>query len=206
MFRSCFVKSLSSGALLSLLTPVYAADKFPDFPLRQASDYSLSAHQDDLTVGLQPVEDVNDQKTYFHTEFSPKGFVPVFVVVHNGSKSESVLFDPSKISCDVGNPSGNMPKAGIKGAATAEVLMMAAIPLGGVVASPAVMEMYAQESHVQQNLILRQVQSQTLSPGASAHGFLYISIPKMSGRGKIQIHIPLVWADSGKESVLTLSF
>jgi hypothetical protein len=99
-----------------------------------------------------------------------------------------------------------MPKAGIKGAATAEVLVMAAIPWGGVVAAPAVMEMYAQESHVEQNLILRQVQSQTLSPGASAHGFLYISIPKTGVRQRIQIHIPLTWADSGKESVLTLSF
>ena len=65
-------------------------------------------------IGLQPVENINDQQTYFRTEFPRKGFVPVFLVIHNGSKSESVLFDKSKISCDLQNSSDTMPKAGIK--------------------------------------------------------------------------------------------
>src|SRR3984885_816684 len=114
-------KILSGCVLLSVLTPGYAAEKFPDFPLRAASDYGVFVQQGDVTIGLQPVEDINDQQTYFRTEFSRKGFVPVFVVIHNGSKSESVLFDKSKISCDLGNSSDTTPKAGIKGAATAEV-------------------------------------------------------------------------------------
>lgn len=201
-------KILSGCVLLSLLTPGYAADKFPEFPLRAASDYSVFVQQDDVMIGLQPVENINDQQTYFRTEFSRKGFVPVFLVIHNGSKSESVLFDKSKISCDLQNSSNTMPKAGIKGAASAEIFDMAAVPFGpvSVIAAPLVLELYADASHVQQNLLLKEVQSQTISPGESAHGFLYISIPKKGVRQKIDIHIPISWAGSDRTSTLSLSF
>lgn len=204
--RCRVLKAASACILLSLWATGYAAETFPDFPVRPAQEYKLSAEQDGVTLGLQPVEDINAQKTYFHTELTSKGFVPVFLVIHNGSAKESVLFDTSKVSCKLGSSGGAEPKTPTKAANTATALELAAIPWGGVVAAPVVAEMYAHASHIQQNLMLKEIQSQTLSPGESAYGFLYVPIPKKSGRQKIQIHIPVTWAGSGKESVLSVTF
>jgi hypothetical protein len=60
--------ALSLALTLSLVPVVYAANKFPDYPIRQARDYAVTAEQAGLIIGIQPVEDIAEQKTYFHTD------------------------------------------------------------------------------------------------------------------------------------------
>jgi len=84
--------------VLSLVQPGYAADKFPDYPVRPAGDYAVKVEKSGLTIGVQPVEDLKEQKTYFNTELTPKGFVPVFVVIQNGSTDDSFLFDKTGVT------------------------------------------------------------------------------------------------------------
>jgi hypothetical protein len=83
-----------AGIIIALwfVQPASVADKFPDYPVRQATDYPSKAEQ------AGPVEDLKEQKTYFHTELTPKGFIPVFVVLQNASDGESFLFDKSGIT------------------------------------------------------------------------------------------------------------
>ena len=57
--------------VLSLAPAVYTAEKFPDYPVRPAGDYAVTAEKAGLTIGVQPVEDLKDQMTYFDAQLTP---------------------------------------------------------------------------------------------------------------------------------------
>jgi len=108
-----------------------------------------------------------EQKTYFGAELTPKGFIPVFVVIQNGSSGDSFLFEKSNVGY-AGVSSDSAPKMQSK---VGESLGM----LGpGLIA----MKLITNATEVQENLLKKEVQSKTLSPGTSVHGFLYIPVPK----------------------------
>lgn len=98
MRNRAILEGLCGFTLLACMAPAYGAQKFADYPVRHPSEYSISAQQDDVSVGLEPVESVQDQITYFHTSLAPNGFLPVLIVVHNRSKSDSLLLDKGGIS------------------------------------------------------------------------------------------------------------
>jgi hypothetical protein len=97
VFTNSLVSVFGTLVVFYLVPPVYAAEKFPDYPVRPARDYAVTAARAGLTIGVQPVEDLKEQKTYFDTELTPKGFIPVFVVIENGSTGDSFLFDQTTV-------------------------------------------------------------------------------------------------------------
>jgi hypothetical protein len=170
--------------------------------VHQPSFYSFSARQDGVSIGLEPLEDVQDQLTYFHSALTPRGFLPVFVVIHNDSKVDSLLFDSSGISYGLDSSSGVAPKQ-YTGGQKAGMAVSAAIPFAG----PYIFAGIAEEaSEVRQNLMLQELQSATLSPGSTVHGFLYIPVPKKGQRPKIRVQFPLAWAGSDQTSVVHIDF
>jgi len=188
--------------LLTYAVPAHSAQKFPDYPVRQPSDYSTSVRQDEVSIGLVPIDSVQDQLTYFHTALSPKGFLPVLVVINNRSKSDSLLLDKGGISYGLGDYDEAAPKENTAGQKAA-FASTSFIPFVGPFIA---MGMAKDASEVKQNLVLRELQSRTLSPGETVHGFLYIPIPKKGPRPKIHIQFPVAWAGSDRTSVLHLDF
>ena len=188
--------------IFACVAPARSAQKFPDYPVRMPSDYSISTRQDDVSVGLQAVESVEDQQTYFHTSLSPNGFLPVLIVIHNQSKSNSLLLDKAGISYGLGDPGKAAPKENSVGQKVA-ITSTGAIPFIGPFIA---MGLAKDASEVKQNLVLRQLQSGTLSPEDTVHGFLYIPIPKKGPRPMIHIQIPVAWAGSDRTSVLHFDF
>ena len=154
-----------------------------------------------MTIGLEPVEVVNDQFTYFHTTLSPKGFLPVFVVIQNGSKLNSILFERTDITYGVGVSKETVPKVYTPGE-TVALASAEAIPYAAFFALGA----FANASEIEQNLISQELQSNTLSPGETVHGFLYLSVPKKGPRPRIHIQFPVSWSGSDKVSVLKMDF
>ncbi len=182
--------------VLSLVAPIYADHKFPDYPVRPAGDYIVKAETDSVVVGVEPVEDSKVQKTYFDTDLAAKGFVPVFIVVQNQSSTDSFLFEKSNIGY-TGISSNSTPNAGSKVG-----VGMAAVGMGGLIA----MKLITNATHIQQNILKKEVQSKTLSPGTSVHGFLYIHVPKESPRQKIHLQVPITKSDTSQTFVLNLFF
>jgi len=74
-----------------------AADKFRDYPVLPASEYAIRAERAGITIGVQPIEDLDDQKTYFDAKLTPQGFIPVFIVIQNGSSADTFLFDQTNV-------------------------------------------------------------------------------------------------------------
>lgn len=152
-------------------------------------------------IGLELVDKVSDQQAYFHTALSPKGFLPVFVVIQNQSKIYSMLVDKTEISYSLGGSKEAVPKVYTPGK-TAAVASAEAIPYVGLLALGA----FANASKIEQNLISQELQSNTLSPGETVHGFLYIEIPKKGPRQKIHIQFPIAWSGSDRISTVKLDF
>ena len=184
--------------------PAYAAQKFADYPVHAADSYAVKDSKADLVIGAQPVEDPKEQKTYFDTELAPRGFIPVFIVIENRSREDSFLFDKSAVTCgpDDSGLTNLEVRSKAERPAVAGLSMLA--PAGGFI----VMAKVNSASHVQQNILKKELQSKTLSPAASAHGFLYIPAPKNGPRPKIHLRIPVtkLGAEKPETFVLDLVF
>src|SRR5947209_6764864 len=173
---------------LTLLPVFYGEEKFADYPVHPAASYTLMVQNAGLTIAGQPVEDLKDQKTYFDTELTPKGFIPVFFVIENQSKEDSFLFNKSSVTYGPADSGVSTPEVPSKMRDQAALAGLASIvPVGGFI----VMAKVNHASHIQANLLKKELQSRTLSPAASTHGFLYIPVPKNGARQKIHIRIPV---------------
>jgi hypothetical protein len=183
---------------IALLTPpasVSAGPKFTPYPERKVSDCAVKADKGDISVGAQAVEDTKDQKAYFATEMTEKGYLPVYVVIENRSDADSYLFDKSNVAM-AGASSGAVNEARSK---TGEKFAMFGV--GGIFAMRAITSATA----VQENLLNNEIQSKTLSPGVSVKGFLYIPIPKEGVRGGIHVQIPLVNSRTSEIQIVNLT-
>jgi hypothetical protein len=204
VLRTNLARIVGTLVALSLVPPIYAADKFPDYPVRKAGEYAVTAEKAGLTIGVQPVEDPKDQKTYFNTVLTAQGFLPVFIVLQNGSSGDSFLFDKTGVTYGPADSSlSATPKAGEKAAdGVALVSGLAISPPGLVVA--AILSMKA--SQVGHNILKKEVQSKTLSPGVSAYGFLYVPVPKNDPRQKTRLRVPITRTGTDESFVLDLVF
>jgi hypothetical protein len=178
------------------------AANFPSYPIRPASEYPIAVAKAGLIVAAEPVENAKEQKTYFHTELAPKGYLPVLIVIQNETADTTFLLRRSDItygSAEKPESGRSEPQARSKaGEALALVSLGALSPLGGLIA----MKLITNSTQVQQNILKKELQSSTLSPGTSLHGFLYIPVPKNAPREKIHLIIPV--ARVGDDQTLTM--
>lgn len=200
MLRSCLSKALLALVAIVPAQWLCAQSTFPDYPQNAASDYSISTHAADVTIGVKALDDRTEQKTYFDTELSRIGFVPVFVVIQNGSNSDSFLLDKTKLTYGTTNATATTPKTPSK---AGQSMAFATIPFIGFIKAITVIK---SASLVQQNVLQKELQSTTLSPGASAHGFVYIPVPKNAPRQTIHLQVPITRAGTSDTLLLDLVF
>lgn len=201
-YRSAGIASIFVA--LSLLEPAYAETKFPDYPARKASECTVTGQSGELVIGVQPIEDLKDQKTYFNIESTPKGFIPVYIVLENRSSGDSFLFDRTAIKLGQGGSSGTNPKTSINAGKTAALDSGAFfVPLAGQIFA---IIAFNNADAVRQNIMAKEVQSKTLSPGVSVQGFLYVPVPKKRPRGKIRLQIPVTRTRTGETLILDVIF
>jgi len=184
-----------------LLVPLaFAAATFPAYPIKQAKECPVSAENAGLVVGLEPVENSETQENYFHTELAKKGFVPVFLVIENRTSTNSFIFDKTIVSYGISDSTISTP---LTESGAGKAIALSVIPFVGPFAGVKIISDAAQ---IQQNLMKKEIQSTTLSPGASVHGFLYVPIPRKTARGKITLRVPISKASTNETFDLNLVF
>ena len=171
---------------------------FPDYPAKPAKDCRVTAERSGVVIGLDPIETSVEQKMYFGAELARKGFIPVFVVIENGMSSDSAIFDKGKVTYGSAASTLSSVKTGT---GAGKALVLSAIPFfGGFAGAQAISE----ASQIQNNLLKKELQSATLSPGTSTHGFLYIPINKNAPREKIALRVAVT--KSGTDETFDLDF
>jgi hypothetical protein len=203
VLRPDLVRIIGTLVAFSLAVSANAAERFPEYPVRPASEYAVKADWAGLTVALEPVEDRREQETYFRTKLAPKGYVPVFLVMDNGSQTDSFLFDKTHIKYGVGVAIDSGPDAHSKAGEMVGAASLGAMSLAGALTA---VKLIANATHIQQNMLKREVQSKTLSPGGSLHGFVYVPAPSKGEREPIHLHVLVGKAGTGETFTFDLVF
>lgn len=55
---------------LAAVTAACFAASFPDYPILKAADYAVSTEAAGVTIGVQPVDDLKEQREYFNAELA----------------------------------------------------------------------------------------------------------------------------------------
>ena len=194
MVESGLVTIVGAVVLFSLATPVYAAHKFPEYALRPAGDYSVKAERAGLTIGVEPVEDLKDQKTYFSTELTPKGFIPVFVVIQNGSSEDSFLFEKT-----------NVGYTGVSGDSTPK--MRSKVGEGLALLGPGIIaiKLIANATEVQENMLKKKYKVRRFPQVPPCMAFCTSRCPRKVP-GKIHLQVPMTKSGTSETFVLNLFF
>lgn len=197
MIRTATARFICTLVVFPVL-PIYAAHNFPDYPVKPAGDYAVKVERFGLTIGVEPVEDPKEQKTYFNTELTPKGFIPVFIVLENASSKDSFMFQRTNVEyVRVSNSAAQSEEDAVTDVARVPGMSQAGLLVPMKVVGAA---------EVEENIVKKEVQSKTLAPGASVHGFLYIPVPKKGSREKIHLQVPITKAGTSETHVFNLFF
>ena len=192
MSRTNSLTVICTLAVLFLVQPGYSSHHFPDYPVRPAGEYANKVVKAGLIVAVEPVEVPEQQKTYFNSNLSSMGMLPVFIVIQNTSATDTYLFDKSAV--------GLGDAAEITGKGTRKTASL--LGSGGLVDLTLVTDV----KQVQENLMKKEVRSKTLSPGSSVYGFVYVPVPTDAPRKKMHLQVPLTNAQSGETEVVNLFF
>lgn len=186
--------------LLSLSAAFGSAASFPDYPVKPAHEYPAAIEKAGYIIAAIPVEDRNDQRKYFGLDLRSRGFVPVFLVVENRTSDRSVLLKKDSLMYSPAGKSGSA----LANAASSSRVDKTIMALGyvSVYAYMAVV-VTSKNKESRQHLLETELQSATVSPGQSVHGFVFVPAKRgYSSRKKMQLAIPL--ALSGSDDVVTI--
>ena len=182
-----------------------AAQKFPDYPVLSASQYSSCQTKNGIRMAIEPVNEGDKQKKYFGVKFESQGFLPVLVVLENASESSSALLRRDLVTYGIGD---NQSKSGGAGDISAKSKTGETVAVAGAVAFlPAMFIgaiMVARATEVKQNILVKELRSQTIAPGKAGCGFLYVPVGKPgTEKRKFRLNVPLSLDDSQETLVFT---
>lgn len=189
----------------TLLSAQAHAQKFPNYPVRNASEYLSCQTKNGIRVAIEPVSDTDEQQKYFRTKFGSQGFLPVLVVLENASEGNGLLLRKDLVTYRIeGARSGEQSGGGL----TARTKTGEGVALAGAALSlPAMfigLKMIAAASEVKQNILVKELRSQTIPPGKVGSGFLYVPIGKPGKeKRKITLIVPVALAGSEESIVFT---
>lgn len=179
------------------------AASFPDYPVKAATDYSSAVAKSGLTVAAIPMDDPQDQLKYFGMDMTSRGYIPVFVVLENQTSAESFLLSKEAMMFGpAAGPGAVMVNPAVRSKADKALAASAYVPYYGLLATI----MDSKFSKLRQHILGVELQSTTLSPGSSAHGFVFIPARwKRSIRDKIQLTLPVARSGGGESVTIGLT-
>lgn len=192
--------------LLLLFTVVIscAAASFPEYQVKSIAEYANVVTKSGLAAAGLPMEDPRDQLKYFGIDFRSRGYVPVFLVFENQTTTNSFLLGKEGLMYSPAGRSGSTlanPARPSKQDKTLAVVSY--LPYYGLAA----IAMASKSKELRLNVLKSELQSTTFSPGASAHGFVFVPAHwKRSLRDPINLTIPLTLSRSGETVIMDLAF
>src|ERR1035437_6481559 len=165
------------GSMAFVPRILYAAN-FPEYPAKPEKEYRGASTIAGVTVGVEPLSDPAAQKQYFKVDFAKKNFLPVFVVVEDGSPADDFILKREDIGVYAGDEEESKSGQVVSGrsktgenVALASAIVMS--PAGFIVAGI----LMVRATEIRQNIIKKELRSSTLSPGQANRGFVYVPLP-----------------------------
>ncbi len=180
------------------------AASFPEYPVKPVAGYDGVVTKSGLAVAVVPVEDPEDQHKYFGMDLKSKGYVPVLLVIENQTSGDSFLLGKEGLMYSPAGRSGSALADPSRPSKTDKALVVTSyFGVYGIMASA----MASKSKVLRQNILKSELQSTTLSPGTSAHGFIFVPGHwRNSLRDKINLTIPLTLSRTGEAVIMDLTF
>jgi hypothetical protein len=182
------------GSTLSLLLILNgcATMQLPEYKTQSLKPYMLSYVEDGLSVAIHPLIKREESEQYFGLDLLAVNVLAVHVVAENRNSLVSFVLSKNQVSLhtegvladqnpqrdqlvsESGGQSLTMAGAAVAGAGVIFTpLLIAALPL--VFAGA---KQFSDADVIKHNFAVKELQTNTLSPGESAEGFVYFRLPK----------------------------
>jgi hypothetical protein len=180
------------------------AASFPEYPVKSATEYANVVKKLGLAVAVIPMEDPQDQHKYFGMDLQSRGYVPVFLVIENQTSTDSFLLGKEGLMYSpAGRSASTLANPARSSKADKALVVAQVVPYYGFLAAV----MVSKSRELRLNILKRELQSTTLSPGTSAHGFVFVPAHwQHSLRDKIELTIPFNVPKSGETVIMDLAF
>jgi hypothetical protein len=152
----------------------------PAYEVQSINHYTSLQIRDGLAVAMRPLTDPKESKQYFGTNLLAADVLAILVVAENRNPSSSFLLSKDQLALRAGETAAQSTSGRdeVRSEAGGQAMMLAgaaliSLPLlfgGAKIASDA--------NVIQHNFAVKELQTQTLSPGESTHGFVYFRVAK----------------------------
>lgn len=170
--------SLAIAALILFLNTTIRAEGFPEF---RPAALPFTQSLDGLTVSALPLADEDDLDEYFGDDLLDDGILPVFVRFENRSADRSfiILKDQVGVALTQRAQEGDVASPTAGGwVSTAGVGAVLVVPVASLVLLPIGINMVSDAYEAKRNFVVKELQTQTLSPGTQTSGFVYLKAPE----------------------------
>ncbi len=184
-----------------LLSGMAAAQEFPEYPVFSASEYSSCQTRNGIRVAIEPLGEKEKQKKHFGTSFESQGLLPVLVVLENDSIGSSLLLQRDLVTYRSEDDLTKEYAGGATSVRSKSGEVIAVAGAGGVLMFVG-LKMIAGASKVKQNILVKELRSETIAPGKVGSGFLYLPVGKPGlgkRKGKLTISLSL---DDRQEAIV----
>jgi len=194
VFRSClfsrkarsklrFRKMLVCVLSLVLVFNGCATMRLPEHEAQSFDQYKHAQVKSELAVAIQPLTDEKDIKEYFGTNLMSMNVLPIFITAENRNSSSSFILSKDRFSLgsaqsahnNLGQAGSGRESAGQSVAVVGAVLISLPMLFAG-------MKMVSDSTVIKHNLKVKELQTNTLSPGEKIQGFAYFQLPDKKTR------------------------
>ncbi len=210
--RACpvFLLRPRFAALLSIMIVLHACTtlQLPEYQAKPLARYPSSLSKDGLSVAIHPLTDGEENEKYFGTDLVSNGILLVFVIARNEGSSSFIL---KKDQFSLGNidrlteSTSDRERFGSESGGKGVLLvgaLLISLPLqflGG--------KMISNATIIKQNFLVKELQTETLSPGKTTQGFVYFRLPEERvSQNQWHIHLEAVDLKTKETEPFNLSF
>ena len=171
----CFPVLLFS---VSLLLNGCSTMHLPDYPVRSFQSYPNTKVDCNIGIIVQPLTNPEKIKQYFGTNLRSSDVLPVFVLVENHGSTSFLL---SKERIVLVSEVDDLPQISHPDRTKSEILpiTIGAVGMGDSILFTLISAKLGSDAkEINHNLVVKELRTKTVSPGADTKGFVYFSLPK----------------------------
>lgn len=166
-------------AIVALL-PVAHAGQYSNYQPLAPSEYPSYQEKEGIRLAVVPLPDKSSQKRYFRLNLSAQGFLPVYVVIENHANPRSAILLRDRIVCKLDDSPMTQDAQHPRPVPSDSAQDMArlAVQTLNIAGMLSAMSIGSSVSNARMNLMKQELRSQTLSPGKSGGGFVFVPVGK----------------------------
>jgi hypothetical protein len=184
------------GLALAVAMGGCTASRLPDYPTMPVAEYGPHKTADGVTVAIHPITSATEARKYFGMNPLKSNILPVLVVVENKHAQDNYIIRKERIGLAGPQEAPDRGAVGSSGGANAVGVAAGVAIVAAPIAAPALLVTFAamksQADEIKRNFATKELQQETIAPGTTKGGFVYLQLPpgtERGGRGVMHVEL-----------------